>query len=98
VHSTKPAGRITLHGAVDVQGWLQRATVQEIQREVNRLMEQVGAGGGFIISPSHHLQPDIPLENVLAFYRTVARRRGKRLSAYPKTFSPRPACGERGRG
>jgi uroporphyrinogen decarboxylase len=74
-------GRITLHGAVDVQGWLQWATVQEIQQEVNHLMDQVGAGGGFIISPSHHLQPDIPLENVLAFYRAVARRRGERLNA-----------------
>ena len=25
------AGKITLHGAVDVQGWLQRATPQEIK-------------------------------------------------------------------
>ena len=75
------AGRITLHGAVDVQGWLQRATPEEIEREVNRLMDEVGAGGGYIISPSHHIQPDTPLENVLAFYRTVARRRGKELLA-----------------
>lgn len=73
------AGQIALHGAVDVQGWLQRATPQEIEREVDRLMDEVGAGGGFIISPSHHIQPDTPLENVLAFYRTVARRRGSRL-------------------
>jgi uroporphyrinogen decarboxylase len=75
------AGQITLHGAVDVQGWLQRATPQQIQQEVNHLMDEIGAGGGFIISPSHHIQPDTPLENVLAVYRTVARRRGKRLSA-----------------
>ena len=75
------AGRITLHGAVDVQGWLQRAAPEEIEREVNRLMDEVGAGGGFIIGPSHHIQPDTPLENVLAFYRTVARRRGIELAA-----------------
>ena len=74
-------GQITLHGAVDVQGWLQRATPRQIQREVNRLMDEVGAGGGYIISPSHHIQPDTPLENVLAFYRTVAGRRGKELLA-----------------
>ncbi len=73
------AGRIALHGAVDVQGWLQRATVPEIEAEVNRLMDEVGAGGGYIISPSHHIQPDTPLENVLAFYRTVAKRRGKEI-------------------
>jgi len=69
-------GQIALHGAVDVQGWLQRTTLAEIETEIDRLMDEVGAGGGFIISPSHHIQPDTPLENVLTFYRTVARRRG----------------------
>ena len=72
-------GRITLHGAVDVQGFLQRATPDEIATEVNRLMDEVGDGGGFIIGPSHHIQPDTPLENVLAFYSTVAGRRGVEL-------------------
>jgi uroporphyrinogen decarboxylase len=72
------AGRIALHGAVDVQGWLQRATPAEIEAEVNHLMDEVGAGGGYILAPSHHIQPDTPLENVLAVYRTVARRRGRR--------------------
>lgn len=68
--------QIVLHGAVDVQGWLQRATPDEIEREVNRLMDEVGRGGGFILAPSHHLQPDTPLENVLAVYRAIAKRRG----------------------
>jgi uroporphyrinogen decarboxylase len=69
-------GRIALHGAVDVQGWLQRSTPTEIAAEVNRLMDEVGRGGGYILAPSHHIQPDTPLENVLAVYQTVARRRG----------------------
>jgi uroporphyrinogen decarboxylase len=71
------AGQITLHGAVDVQGWLQRSTPAEIEAECNRLMDEVGAGGGYILAPSHQIQPDTPVENVLAVYRTVARRRGK---------------------
>ncbi len=69
-------GQFTLHGAVDVQGWLQAATPEEIEQEVNHLMDEVGAGGGFIIAPSHQIQPDTPLENVLAVYRTIAARRG----------------------
>jgi uroporphyrinogen decarboxylase len=73
------AGQITLHGAVDVQGWLQRSTPQEVEREVNRLMDEVGAGGGYILSPSHHIQPDTPLENVLALYQTVAKRRRRSI-------------------
>jgi len=39
------AGRITLHGAIDVQGRLRRTTPAEIEREVERLMDEVGAGG-----------------------------------------------------
>jgi uroporphyrinogen decarboxylase len=70
------ANKMALHGAVDVQGWLQRATAAEIEAEVNHLMDEVGAGGGFILAPSHQIQPDTSLENVLTVYRTVAKRRG----------------------
>jgi uroporphyrinogen decarboxylase len=72
-------GKITLHGAVDVQGWLQHATVAEVEQEVTRLMDEVGRGGGFLLAPSHNLQPDTPLENVLAVYRTVAKRRNQTI-------------------
>lgn len=71
--------QLALHGAVDVQGWLQGATPAEIETEVNRLMDEVGHGGGYILGPSHQLQPDTPIENVLTVYRTVALRRGVRL-------------------
>jgi len=69
-------GKITLHGAVDVQGWLQKADCLEIEKEVFQLLEEVGAGGGFIISPSHNIQPDTPLEKALAIYRSIGKYRG----------------------
>ena len=68
-------GKIVLHGAVDVQGWLQRATPAEISNEIDRLMDEVGADGGYIMSPSHQMQPDTPLDHVLAFYDAATRRR-----------------------
>jgi uroporphyrinogen decarboxylase len=68
-------GKIVFHGAVDVQGWLQRATPAEIRAEVHHLMDEVGRGGGFIIAPCHQLQPDTPLENVLAVYNAIAESR-----------------------
>ena len=74
----KFGGEITLHGAVDVQGWLQRSTPDQIEQEILRLMEEVGAGGGYILSPCHNIQPDTPTENVLAVYRTIARYRGEK--------------------
>ncbi|MDI3542615.1 MAG: hypothetical protein PWP57_218, partial [Candidatus Atribacteria bacterium] len=37
--------------------------------------------GGFIISPTHHVQLDTPLENFFAFLETV-----KKYGYYPLTF------------
>jgi uroporphyrinogen decarboxylase len=70
--------QLTLHGAVDVQGWLQSATADEIKKEVYQLMDVVGANGGYILSPSHNIQPDTPLEHVLALYGAVAKYRGEK--------------------
>ncbi len=68
--------QLTFHGAVDIQGWLQAATPEEIEQEVCQLMDVVGEGGGYILAPCHNIQPDTPLENVLALYRAVAKYRG----------------------
>ncbi len=35
------------------------------------LVDVVGKDGGYIMSPSHHTQPDTPLDNVLAFYEAA---------------------------
>ncbi|HBG26212.1 MAG: hypothetical protein A2Y10_08940 [Planctomycetes bacterium GWF2_41_51] len=70
-------GKIVLHGAVDAQGWLQKATIVEVENEVNNLMDIVGKNGGYVLAPSHNIQPDTPIENVLEIYRTVSNRRNK---------------------
>jgi uroporphyrinogen decarboxylase len=68
-------GQLVLHGAVDVQGWLQKSTVPVIKSRIRELSAIVGQGGGYIMSPSHHIQPDTPLENVLAFYAAATEGR-----------------------
>lgn len=65
---------LTLHGAVDAQGWLQRASKDEIDREVQNLCSNVGKNGGYILSPSHHIQPDTPIENVIFMYNLLGER------------------------
>jgi uroporphyrinogen decarboxylase len=69
------AGRIVLHGGVDVQGGLQRATPAEVEQEIHHLIDEVGKDGGYILGPCHNIQPDTPLDNVLALYRAAAERR-----------------------
>jgi len=66
---------LVLHGAVDVQGWLQRAEPGEVEEEVHSLMDEVGRDGGFILGPCHNIQPDTPIESVLAIYSAAAQHR-----------------------
>lgn len=65
--------RLAFHGTIDVQGPLQRMTPAEVHAYVRERIEIVGKGGGFICAPSHNIQPDTPLENVLAMYEEIAR-------------------------
>jgi uroporphyrinogen decarboxylase len=65
---------LTFHGGIDVQQLLPRATPGEVREHVARLMETLGADGGWIACPSHSMQPDIPPENVVALYETLLGR------------------------
>ena len=56
-------------GAMDTQGTLAGGSVKDVCRMVERRIEQLGADGGYILAPCHNLQPDVPVESVLAMYR-----------------------------
>jgi len=55
-------------GGIDVQHLLPKGTVQEVKRKVEEF-KGIGAGGGYILSATHNIQPDIPLENLLAVFQ-----------------------------
>jgi uroporphyrinogen decarboxylase len=42
---------------------------------VKRRIAQLGPGGGYVLSPSNHLQSDVPAENVITLF-DAARRFG----------------------
>jgi uroporphyrinogen decarboxylase len=67
---------LTLWGTVDVQQVLPFGTVEEVSSEVKLRLRTVGPGGGLIIDPAHAIQPEVPLQNILAFYET-ARNYGR---------------------
>lgn len=62
---------LTFYGGVDTQQLLPNGTPDEITAEVRRLVGILGADGGYILSPAHVFQQDVPLENVIALYRAV---------------------------
>lgn len=52
-------------------------TEEEVVAEVRRRIGLLAEGGGYILAPSNHLQPDVPAENVIALFR-AARKYGTR--------------------
>jgi uroporphyrinogen decarboxylase len=65
----KYRGRMAFWGGTDNQSIFPRGTVQEVKKMVEDLIEQMGEGGGFVFSACHNIQPDVPLENVLALFQ-----------------------------
>jgi uroporphyrinogen decarboxylase len=60
--------RIAFWGGLDVQTVLPNGTVRQVKDEVKRLIDTFGDGGGYILAPSHNIQPDVPMENISAMF------------------------------
>lgn len=63
--------QITLHGTISAQHTLPYGTVEEVRNEVRQRIRECGENGGLVIAPNNVVQPDVPLENLLAVYETV---------------------------
>jgi uroporphyrinogen decarboxylase len=58
--------RLSFCGAIDT-GWvLPQGTPDDVRAEVRRRIKDLGPGGGYILASVHCIQPDVPLENVVA--------------------------------
>ena len=67
-------GQLTFHGAIDVQQVLPKYTPEELRAEVQKTISVLGADGGYILAPSHNLQFDTSIENILTMYETAQGR------------------------
>jgi uroporphyrinogen decarboxylase len=63
--------KIAFHGGIDIQDFLPRATPGQVRHQVAATCQILGAQGGYILSGSHHIQADTPLENILAMYDAI---------------------------
>lgn len=69
---------LVFQGGVNVKEILPKGTEDEIRGEVRLRIEQMATGGGYILGPTHNLSNDIPLENILTFFKA-----GRELGEYP---------------
>ncbi len=68
-------GRLAFHGGLSTQRTLPYGTVDAVRAESERLLA-MGRSGGYIFSPAHAVESDVPLENMLAFIRTAQGQPG----------------------
>lgn len=59
---------IIFHGHLDNKRAL-RGSLDDARREVRRLFDGMGPGGGYIMAPTNHIQADVPPENLIEVYR-----------------------------
>ena len=68
--------KLCFWGTIDEQHTLPFGTPQEVRAQVLERLETAGCDGGLILSPTHHVQLDTPLENFWAMVRTITGEQG----------------------
>ena len=70
--------RVSFWGAIDTQRVMPNGTPADVRAEVERRISDFAPGGGYVLSAVHNIQPDVPLENILAMYEA-----GREYGSYP---------------
>ncbi|MFW6158795.1 MAG: uroporphyrinogen decarboxylase family protein [Planctomycetota bacterium] len=59
---------LTFDGTIGTQSTMPWGTPDEVRARVREVIDRYGRGGGLIVSPTHVLEPEVPLENIDAFF------------------------------
>ena len=59
---------ICFQGGIDIQRTLPFGTADDVREMARRTLEAGKPGGGYIACTAHNIQPDTPLENVIALF------------------------------
>lgn len=70
--------RLAFWGAIDTYQVLPYGKPEDVQAEVKQRIEDLGAGGGYVICSVHNIQPEVPPENTVAMFEAA-----KEFGKYP---------------
>ncbi len=59
--------QLSFHGTIGTQSVMPFGTPEDIRRKVFENLDIVGKKGGLYVCPTHMLEPDVPVENVVAY-------------------------------
>lgn len=65
--------KLCFHGGICTQSTLPFGNPDQVTEEVKDRVISLGAGGGFILAPSHNIQPDTSVDNIIAMYNPALR-------------------------
>ena len=58
-------------GATSTQRTFPFGTPDQVAEEARDVLDIMAPGGGFVVNPIHNILPEVPVENILALYRTA---------------------------
>lgn len=61
--------KIAFWGGIDTQHLLPEGSEQDVKNQVKHVLSVMDKNGGYILSPAHTIQYDVPAQNVIAIYR-----------------------------
>lgn len=62
-------------GAISTQRTFPFGAPEDVARETREVLEIMAPGGGYVVNPIHNILPEVPVENIVALYRTAQRYR-----------------------
>jgi uroporphyrinogen-III decarboxylase len=69
--------KLCFWGSIDEQHTLPFGTPEDVKAETLARLSTIGKNGGLIIGPTHHVQLDTPIENLIALVDTVRKTPSK---------------------
>jgi uroporphyrinogen decarboxylase len=63
--------KLCFHGMISTAGVLAFGTAQQVRDEVKRTLDIMMPGGGYALCPTHMIQSNSPVENVVTMYETA---------------------------
>jgi uroporphyrinogen decarboxylase len=60
--------KLTFWGAIDTHHVLPNGRPDEVRAEVRQRIKDLAPGGGYVVCSVHHIQPEVPPENVVAMF------------------------------
>jgi uroporphyrinogen decarboxylase len=67
----KYGSRLSFWGTLGTQTTLPFGTPQDVKKMCEKMIKEVGRGGGLGLAPTHLLEPEVPWDNIQAFVDTV---------------------------